>query len=54
MEESVEPVMAADAQTCEGGRFGDRLGEWPQGSGVGDAPVRPVPVVVPFVLAEGV
>ena len=54
MEEAAEPVVSADVQACERGGFGDRFGQRPQGSGVRDAPVGPVLVVVAFVLAQGV
>jgi hypothetical protein len=51
VEEAAEAIVSADAQPRGiGERFGQRL----QGSGVGSAPVRPVVVVVVFVLAQGV
>ena len=54
VEEAAETVASADAQVRDGGRVGDRLGERVQRSGIRYAPVRPVRVVVRFVLAEGV
>jgi len=51
VEETAGAVVSADAQVRDGGRVGDRLGERAQRSGVGDAAVWPVRVVVPFVLA---
>ena len=54
VEESAESVASVDAEPCEGRRLGDRVGQRPQGPCVGDAPVRPVSVVVAFVLANGV
>ncbi len=41
-EEAAEAVVAADAQTRECRGIGDRFGQRLQGSGILDAPVRPV------------
>jgi hypothetical protein len=54
VEEAPEAIVSADAQTRECRRIGEWFGQWLQGSGVADAPVRPVVVVVAFVLAQGV
>jgi hypothetical protein len=54
VEEPAETVVSADVQMRDLVRVGEWLGEWTQRSGVGDASVGPVRVVVPFVLAEGV
>ncbi|WP_157437912.1 hypothetical protein [Actinoplanes subtropicus] len=52
MEESAEPVVSADVELCQRGGFSDRVGQGPQWSGVADAPVWPVFIVVMFVLAQ--
>lgn len=54
VEEAAEAIVSVDAQAraCRG--IGERFGQRLQGSGVRDAPVRPVVVVVTFVLAQGV
>ncbi len=54
VEESAESIVSADAQAGECRGIGDRLGQRAQGSGVGDAPVRAMIVVVAFVLTQGV
>jgi hypothetical protein len=54
VEEAAEAIMSADASVCDGCRVGDRPGEWVQRSGVGDASMGSMRVVVPFVLAQGV
>jgi hypothetical protein len=54
VEEAAGTVASADAQVRDGGRVGDRLGEWAQRPGVGNASMGPARVVVPFVFAEGV
>ena len=54
VEETTEAITSANALVCDGGRVGDRLREWVQRSGIGDASMGSVRVVVPFVLAEGV
>jgi len=54
VEESAESVVSADAQTGEGYGFGDRLGQRAQWPGVRDAAVRPMLIMVMFVLAQGV
>jgi len=54
VEEAAEAIVSADAQTCECRGIGDRFGQRLQGSGVRDALVRPVVVVVAFVFAQGV
>jgi hypothetical protein len=54
VEDSAESVVAVNVQVCQRGGFGDRFRQRLLGSGVGDAAVWPVPVVMVFVLAEGV
>jgi len=53
-EESAEAIVSADAQTGECRGIDERFGQRLKRSGVSDAPVRPVVVVVAFVLAQGV
>jgi hypothetical protein len=54
VEESAESIVSVDMQTREGRGIRDRLGQQAQWSGVGDAAMRAVLIVVVFVLAEGV
>jgi hypothetical protein len=53
LEESAEAIVSANAYTGECRGIGDRFGQRAQGSGVRDPSVRPVLVVVLFVLAQG-
>ena len=54
MEEAAEAIVSADAQTGERRRIDERFGQRLERSGVSDAPVRPVVVMVAFALAQGV
>ncbi len=54
IEEAAEAVPSADVQVCDCGWVGDRLGELAQRSGIRDAPMGPVRVVVPLILPQGV
>jgi hypothetical protein len=54
MNDAAEEVASADVEVRDRARVGERFGEWAQGSGVRDAPMRPVRVVVPFVLVQRV
>jgi hypothetical protein len=52
-EESGEAIVSADAQAGECRGIDERFGQRLKRSGVSDAAVRPVVVVVAFVLAQG-
>src|SRR6266516_3777146 len=52
VEEPAEAVAPADVQMRDRGWIDD-LGWWPEEPGIRDAPVGPMEVVVPFVLAQG-
>jgi hypothetical protein len=54
VEDAAETIVSADVQVCDRGATGDRFGQWVQGSGVRDAAMGSVTVVVPFVGAQGV
>jgi hypothetical protein len=54
MEDAAEAVTSVDVQVSEPVDVDDRLGRGREWSGVDDAPVRAVLVVVAFVLAQGV
>jgi hypothetical protein len=54
VEEAAEAIASVDVQVRDRGWIGDRLGEWAHRPGIGDAPMRPMKVVVPFELAQGV
>ena len=54
VDESAESVVSMDTEQCEGLRVGGRFGQRCAWSGVRDASVGPVLVVVAFVLAQGV
>jgi hypothetical protein len=54
VEEAAGAVGSADVRVGDGGWVGDRLGEAARRSGIGDAPMGPVRVVVPLILAQGV
>jgi hypothetical protein len=54
MEDAAEAVMSVDVQVSELVTVDDRLGQGGEWSGVEDAPVRAMLVVVAFVLAQGV
>lgn len=54
VEESAESAVSADGEMCQRGRFGDRVGQRTPRPGVRDTATRPVPIVVLFVLAQGV
>ncbi|MFI5888486.1 hypothetical protein ACIA5D_00010 [Actinoplanes sp. NPDC051513] len=52
VEESAEAIVSANAETGERRRIGERVGQRLQRSGVRDAPVRTMIVVMPFVLTQ--
>jgi hypothetical protein len=54
IEESAEAIASTDVQVGDRGLLGDRLGERAQRSGVREAPMGPVRVVVPLILAQSV
>jgi hypothetical protein len=54
VEEAADAIVSTDAQTRECRGVGKRFPQRLQGARVSDAAVRPVVVVVVFVLAQGV
>jgi hypothetical protein len=54
VQDAAETVASPDVKVCDLVRVGDRLGQWLQRSRVRDAPMGPVLVVVPLVLAQHV
>ncbi len=53
-EESAEAIATADVEVGDLAGVGDRLGEWAQRSGIGNASMWPVRVVMPLMFSEGV
>jgi len=51
--EAAEAIASADVQVRDRGWIDDRLGQRAQWTGIRDAPMRPMMVVVSFVLAQG-
>ena len=54
VDDSAEAVTSTNIQVRDRGQIGDRFRQRLQRSGVGDAPVGPVPVVMPLVLVQRV
>ena len=54
VDDAAEAVASADGEVRDLVWIGDRFGQWLQWSGVRDAPVGPMFVVVPLVLAQRV